>query len=202
MDLAVFASLSYIEEKSIEHTLCAMIKEDTYFQSDPDHKLTEFAEFISSKILRADMQNRVYAGEVVLELYRLGLSSPQRPSLKKAIQHVVYFHRRLVQKKGAAKSVKRAVEQAFSKYRATAHLQAVAALSHSLIEEMEGDAAKTAIFLAAENHFDEFIRERVMCAQFPWRPLEVPERYRRPIAIPIAPLCDEELKDIRENWMH
>ena len=191
-DYMVLAALSRPDLNSIEHTYRSMLLEDDINPPHEGHPLSDFASDFERSVIRRRIKQRSIAGEVILELARLAASTGKSPSITTA-RKIVSYNQSKYFRSGTARTTYRRVEQAFSEFRDTAHLQATVGLDPSALVKMSGDKTEIIHFLSIARGFQEFIEAGVLSKSFKWSPLRVPEQIPALYSIKFIPLPNEEL---------
>ena len=178
---------------SIEHLYKTMLAEDELNPAATDGHLSTYAANAKNDFIKRFMTERVYAGQVVVELVRIAEATGEPPSVNAARRLVAYNHHEHF-RTGAPDGARRAVEKAFRRFQSSAHLQAVMILKRSLLKELEGSEEKCREFLGTARAVESFVDNNVVSDSFKWNPLRVPETIEKVSKIDFPRLSDRELK--------
>lgn len=135
--------------------------------------LNNFETGIEKRHVRNDVPLRVAAGQVMLELVRIGATTMAPPSVKKAVTLVAHNTYRHLNK-SSVETFERQARKGFSDYRNTAHLQAAALLPGTGYADFEDNEDATKRFLGKAKALETFFDANVAGGDIKWRPWRVP----------------------------
>jgi hypothetical protein len=154
-------------------------------------ELNDFELGIQKRHIGKDVRQRVYAGEVLLELVRLAGSTGRPPRANQAYR-LAAFHEQELKPNTTTDTLERSIRKGFSDYRNTSHLQAAMVLRDPPLEEIENSPENTVRFLARARGFEMFIDANVAGPDFKWDPWRVPKNIAPATQIDIDTLTHQE----------
>lgn len=158
-------------------------------------RLDNFGLTIEKNHISRNLRERLWAGQVLLEMVRITATTRKPPSQTKAIRLAIFNHSRTL-RIPLAESFERNVRRACSSYRDTIHLQASMVIQDPSVEEIEGSLENTVRFLSRARGLERFIDNYVAGGLFEWSPWRVPMRIPVTSHITIEKLSKQELKII------
>jgi len=191
-DFMVLAAISEPQLMSVEHIYATMLLEEQINPPAANIEMTEYAKILKRNVIDRRIKERVFSGEVVLELVRLAAATGKPPGVNAARRLVAFNHHKHF-RIGEPGNIKREVERGFGKFRNTSHFQAAAVLEPSLLYKLEGDEPNCRKFLGIARAFELFMDNNVASTAFKWSPLRVPAVIDSLSTIKFIPLSDQEL---------
>lgn len=192
-DLMLLAALATPNPVNIQHLYATMLLEEKLNPADQGRGLSEFAASANKRFIEASIQQRVLAGEVMLEIARVKAATGKSLSLNAARRLVSFKHKKFIAL-ATASTVEREVESSFRNFRNTAHLQGVTACFPAILAEIEGCEASTFRFLGLARWLEIIMDECAVPRRFTWSPLRVPEQIAPINSFDFVPLSEEELR--------
>lgn len=160
-------------------------------------RLDAFGQTIEKHHISKNLTERLWAGQVLLEMVRIAATTQKSPSQAKAVQLAAFNHHRVFSR-SSAEVLQRNVRRGFTNFRNTAHLQAVLVLQDPDISEIEGSMEQTVRFLSRARGLERFVDSHVAGRHFEWSPWRVPARIPIQSKILVNKLSNQELKVIGE----
>ena len=194
-DYMLLAAMSVPDLASVEQVYSAMLSEDEHNPPESGEGLSKFGQTIKSEMLEKEkyVKDRVFAGQVVLELARLA-SATRKPPTVNAARNLMAFNLKRNGAPATKATIRRDVERRFAEFLNTAHFQAVAVLYPDLLTKIEGSEEATLKFLGLARSFEQFIDANAVSERFKWAPVRVPHQIQAIHDIDFIPLSKQELR--------
>jgi hypothetical protein len=190
--LYVLARMAYEDET--DDPLVAQLHDVMSRASNTSPELNALERDISDRHLMRELRFRVFAGNTILELFRIGETTRKAPTLGQAIRLAAHNQKQFEGKPTSVESFERNVRLAVQKFRNTLHLQGAMVFQNPPISEIETSEEALVRFLKVALRLEQFIDERLTESSFTWDPWRVPLEHDAAVNLQIGALSEQELK--------